>query len=713
MIYTNKLSSTFSYQNIDADFDIYRIDKTSGKSKRWYGAKQLDELVGEQYKAKAVVYFDDQYIFALLDSNVSLPSNFLKRDVNFEDSIVKKVVAQDVPKRILTQLLLNSLSASRSIIKENHFNNITGKLYYLQPDLFNVEDEFIDIPIVTVDQDFYLQVNIARHRTRTSVLAELNRKRPSIERKKTIHKALNGPNYILNPATRCLKRVFIGQDKIVDKSTYVRLGVPNKKAGQALLDHSDLVSLENNRMAIIYDVLRKTKRYLSAYITLFLQPVSPTNCLNLSKGKLTSNELFIKRIKEGIVVHIVDKTGDQFDSKPAIKSIKEYLKKLEGNIKITSGVKEKKNSLNIVLIEGDKSYYRYSKKRDVYKTRNDQIIRQHLIIQSEKKVKLVIIQANIKELVIKSDIQKSQISLYDWKHLGFKQSVKFGVHLGKGKPFVFLDIDPSGSFQIQTINPDGLFEFQNHDAYQELCDEALYLANENHIEIEGIVENEDQDVNVVFKTNWITLPDVERLMDIGRAVFDESLNVQDLVEYTKEFRFLCTDEDKEKIDHLINALSTTRNLTRKSVFYREYLARYLGSSSEKKKDGKVVIQYRANTKLATSYRDFLLEKYGFILKIPQDNQSKKDLYSAFLNINYWQVDESTAYYFVGEKVGDIQQTFPTANHIRMVKAVKGQLFMEKLLETMDTDFVRLNKSTVLPFVFKYVREAAALVDQKN
>lgn len=117
------------------------------------------------------------------------------------------------------------------------------------------------------------------------------------------------------------------------------------------------------------------------------------------------------------------------------------------------------------------------------------------------------------------------------------------------------------------------------------------------------------------------------------------------------------------------------------------------------------ITYTANTKEATKFRDYLLEKYQIRFKFPQDNDNKNDLFDNSLNLKYFCETETEAYYFVGDRRDNLQQSFKDACHLRKIVTVKGtKLIFKELLKTMDVDFVRTGQSTVIPFPFKYIRE---------
>jgi len=87
----------------------------------------------------------------------------------------------------------------------------------------------------------------------------------------------------------------------------------------------------------------------------------------------------------------------------------------------------------------------------------------------------------------------------------------------------------------------------------------------------------------------------------------------------------------------------------------------------------------------------------------------ENLLPALCEIQYFEESGTKAWYFVGEKKQGIKRSIKSACHLRRVTAAEGSgLIFRDLLPTMDVDFVRTGQSTVVPFVFKYLREFCSL-----
>ena len=91
------------------------------------------------------------------------------------------------------------------------------------------------------------------------------------------------------------------------------------------------------------------------------------------------------------------------------------------------------------------------------------------------------------------------------------------------------------------------------------------------------------------------------------------------------------------------------------------------------------------------------------------NEEARDLLlSSCLDIKLFTISENEFAYFVGEKGKGLSSSIRDAANIRIIRMEKGEeglSFLEnKLLPMFNAPFVRNNQLTVLPFVFKYMRE---------
>lgn len=76
------------------------------------------------------------------------------------------------------------------------------------------------------------------------------------------------------------------------------------------------------------------------------------------------------------------------------------------------------------------------------------------------------------------------------------------------------------------------------------------------------------------------------------------------------------------------------------------------------------------------------------------------------DVNWHDFGGGEMMYYVGRRGLGLNGPIVNAAVIRRVSAIEGDLFMDRLFDTMCVTFVRSRQTTVLPFPFKYLREQA-------
>jgi hypothetical protein len=420
------------------------------------------------------------------------------------------------------------------------------------------------------------------------------------------------------------------------------------------------------------------------------------------------------------LIHIVDRVNDESSNDLVEKFKKLLLPYILDNNPITNDEKDKEGALNLRIIH-DVDYYEENAQKDEYLLSTDNFQRQNLTIESIESVSDIkpIVKNIITELLIKRDIGLQKLELFDWSKLKTEKRWTFGIYDNKVKKFVFMNINPDGSFNFKQVDQTLIDGCQDYPYYIEMLETAKQDKSKKGFELEGIIVygesniNEESDINLLFKTDEISLPDLFQIESILKEVETElPENKQtgyELAEIVKEFlqqqSGLNIKKSKplsiEKFQTFSEKLKESGEESISKGKFKSLIAEYLGT---KRKGEKKEIDV-SNTKEATSFIKYLLENHGIRLKLPQDNQSKEYLFDGSLNIKYFGENEEEAYYFVGQAKKDVKFSFKDACHIRKVVAVNGsKLIFRQLLQTMDVDFVRTGQSTVIPFPFKYIRE---------
>ena len=707
---TNKLSIKFNIEEIKKDFVFIRLNKKDDNNK-YIGASQIGALLGEDFKAVATLFISNAYAYVMFkrtsDTSFSLlekirSSNFFKDDTAVSEVIPvddQSNVDGDIRGAWLAQILINSLSSnSNSKYKQFHFCNLTGS-FLLVPNYKSKKQHIIDVVKVSIAPNTYLLlIEVVRHRLLKDVKDELNRKLTS-KRRKAIQNALKKPRYRFEESTGTLITYFNqidSEDKANAKSIYIECGLEGKKASLPFLEFGSLANFEQSKSGIFYGILNLIKENLSKYMTIELsQRDIDTKCeldtsfiKDIKKvNKLLSNHKF----------HIVETENTQ-ESKFAVTNLKNALidtYEIPCN-KITIGGKDKSDSLNFRIIH-EKSFYLIGE--DKYLSSNEKFTRQNLTIESLSANGRVdsIITTGIKELLIKQDINNLKFSLFQWSDLNLLGTWTFAVWDKEKENVVFMEICDDGEFKFYNYKDCDLLNWEKFDRYKS----AFSIdKNDKNSYLEGIVVSNNDDINQIFRTQEITIPNLEEihsiLYEIDSPLPENISTGSSLSKIVRQcLKTYSSMVSKEKFEALIDFLEDIGyQIIKKQDFYK-LLRDNLGGTNG-----------RANTKDAKQLMKYMLHEHKIRFILTKDKETIEELFNSSIDIKYFGETEQEAYYFVGNSKASIQSSFKDSCHLRKIVAVgkDSKLVFSQLLPTMDVDFVRTGQSTVIPFPFKYIRE---------
>ncbi|MCP2730603.1 hypothetical protein [Limnofasciculus baicalensis] len=700
---TNRLNIDFKIDAIKEDFVFIRLKRE--KNGKWWGAEELDCIIGDSYKAMSVGYAKYAYaMFEKKSNNTYELLQKLRNDPEFSNVSAIEVKPEafysgndeSISEVTLARLLMNSLGSSRSRFKHLQFSNLTGELLKVPPLTDKLSDE-IPVAEITLSShnsqknEFLLNVRLATYRKKISILKEY--------RGDELKKILERPEYIFHSGTASLRRCLPSDGKNTDpKKSYIKCSKQGKRLHTNFLEFGSIKEFNSSRSGIFHQVLKNIQEHLSKYMDVNF-------CFREIESEIPLKRTIVKEPKQlhsildGQPIHIVDRVNDE-DSANLVTTLKELLIPYVTNEKlITSGKREKKGALNFRIIH-DQSYYIKNGIEDEYRTSDDKIQRQNLTIESTRIVTKAIVKTAIKEIIIKRDIEQGKFNLFNWVELQSKKLWTFAAWDEESNHVIFMEIQPNGDFKFRKIDAEDLFSYQEYQKYMELMTDSN--SGKKIRTLEGIVISDTNDINQIFLTDEITIPDLDKIENILNEIeteLPESKQTGDELaeifqDFLREQSLLNLGQPQSFSDKLIEI--GKQPISKKEL--KDLIATYFGSTNKNE-------QHISNTKDATDFRDYLLEKHQIRLKFPQDNQSKEDLFDASINIKYFGETEKEAYYFVGDRRDKIQFSFKDACHLRKIVAVNdSKLIFRQILPTMDVDFVRTGQSTVIPFPFKYIRE---------
>jgi hypothetical protein len=219
----------------------------------------------------------------------------------------------------------------------------------------------------------------------------------------------------------------------------------------------------------------------------------------------------------------------------------------------------------------------------------------------------------LEELVIKDDVNNHSMRFYEWASKEYSGNFIFGLPINETEDDEIKLI----AFALLTIHPDGHMDFSRHDFYDADVDDRLSSIG-TWIDAEYVVMDPSGNINIVRKTDIITVPPISAIEDkIAKNIFEEKKR-------TKGIR----DADGRPL--------------------------YL---------------------------------------------------SECVDINVIEISKDRWLYYVGEIGYGVGPKFNHAANVREIIPFEGsKLFFDKILDLMAVPFVRHNKSTVVPFPLKYLRE---------
>lgn len=688
-INTNRLEIKFDIDAIKNDFTFLRFDRQSKERDYWYGAERLDSLISNDYNAFSVLYKPYRYSYAMFkrqDDIRSLISKIRKNCDFSEDAVYDVQPVADAARKgnciggaWLAQLLINSLASSRSRYKNFHYCNLTGSLRIV-PDPGSNKRDYIDTFDISLDDQCDLIISVKRYRTCYSVQRDHSIDKSGLDKR---------PKYILHSGTGALRRLLPRDGEIDPKKIYIEAAIQNRRAHAPFIDFRSHDAYKNSRVGVFHDVLTRIQEHLSKYMSFELISLDVSQVVEL-KTTIMNDPKHIQSLLVDQPIHLVDLVESD-ESSILAQSLKEgYLEYIRDPKLLTIGKREKKNAFNCRIIH-DMGYYDENKLKDRHLDSNSKILRQNVTIEENGEVSNAIVKTLVKELLIKRDIQEGRLSLFDWSRLNATEVWTFASYDYSNNVISFMDIFPDGRFELRKGRKSTQDCHDKYSHYVELFENSR--GKSKSLKLEGLVVTETGDKNVIYRTDRITIPDLQAIekillerdkklpqrMKTGSAL---ALVIRECIADVSQFEAIKTSA-------LIDELNA------------------LGHQEISKQELKTLMNKNlgATSNAAAHVREWLYEKHGVRLHFPKTKENMNDLFNENIDIKYFGETDHEAYYFVGEKLGNIKLSINNACHLRKIVAVdNSKLRFKEILPTMDVDFVRTGDSTVLPFPFKYLRE---------
>lgn len=689
---TNRINVTYNMENIDADFDIFRVEKSN---KDYYKYNILDSAVYE-FKAAAVQWTFGATALVLFRKGEVTEQQFKESIMKeYEDVKIQKIDLLDseqckcfqYQKRLLAQLLINSMRTPKH--ETFKYNNLTGKLFYHDPswrhkDKLTGKVNFIRFLEIVIDPGMYLNLN---HETF----------------KRVENESLG--THVIDPKTGKFRKKLKSDTNV---TTYKKGSLKHNHFRVDNFDMTDYTHFCKSKMGVMEQFLKDVKENLSKYISIeFMEreDAREFDISNWEKAGISDSEYGELLKKKGVV--IVDEIGTE-KSKEIVNSLSVELLEHYG-VEATIGDLTLE-SYNIRIIHNEE-YYIENELPDPHNNIKGYIV-QHMTEEAEhftkSKGSSPAVRKIVQELIIKGDVKEKFISIYDWKRLDSGKSWTFILREKRQTEFGdntrhvnFANIEVKNYFDYYRLQIDcnGKMEFDSFcDVNNEISEEwekiccAYDLIESKQFrvknKIDGLFYSDIDNIHAIIETREKTLPNITALMDMVRET-DEKQKIQKgvLVQAMDDFELEYQDYHeniklwKEKL------LEKEETITKKEV--------------------KKVLNMKTN--VASLFNRFLHEKFGIWIFGEWRKEEFDAIYQIgnLLNIKYEYNDNDyddghTFVYYVGAK--SKRTSYPNACCMRKVVSLGDEIEYEELLPLMVVEFVRNNQYTVLPFPYKYLRE---------
>lgn len=488
-IKTNQLTYTFDKELFSKNYDIFCI-RTSEKHFK-NGAYIIDAPLLSN-NVCSVLFKSGREIFVLMKSNGSNKS-LLKNAILKEDGADRITISQVTPNSlkddIVFQLMLNSLGNYESPLLK--FNNLTGHLYCFHPNWLirgrkSEADVVFKVPCLELRLSSEFRLNMEVH----TFTSELLRNKIEFKKKKFDEY----PKYIFS-AHNTLRR------KLKDDVGYsfIMRQTKNAKTEIAFLDIQNIDRFNQSKMGILTTVLENFNDRFSSIAHLDFESITDYKALDYTRSVANENKQAISDLLSIKPIKIVDCIDDEY-SKIFCKEICDLLLSKYG-IKTSCGKRVAKDNLNIRVIHNADFY---ADSDDPHRIFNDVAV-QHITFEDFSECSEFAISTVIHEMLIKADLVKQKISLFDWNTLGLKDDIDFGIEVTdeQNTKYIFMTIHPDGTFNIseQTLN---LFEANKYNQ----CVEIFENAKMNSVKVHGIIRDALGNINIIKDTEWFTIPEI-------------------------------------------------------------------------------------------------------------------------------------------------------------------------------------------------------------
>lgn len=491
-IKTNQLKYKLNKEEFTKKYDVFCIRTSEKYFKK--GAYIIDAPLLNK-SVCSVLFKSGKEIFVLMhrsSRNMSLLKEAISKSDGANYIVILQICVDTLKLDIVFQLMLNSLgNYETSLLK---FNNLTGHLYCFHPKWLvrgrkGEKDVILKVPCLEVKISPQFRLNLEVH----TFTSELLRKKIEFKNKSFDEY----PKYVFSAHNTLRRRL---SDDI--GNSFIMRQIKNQKTEIPFLDIQNIEHFNQSKIGVLATVLENFNEKFFNIANLEFESISNYKALDYTRTVANENKQVIADLLSAKSIKIVDCIDDEY-SKILCKKIRDLLFSKYG-IKASCGKRISKNHLNIRLIHNSAYYIGEDDPYQIF----DDVAVQHITFEDFSEYSEFAISTVIHELLIKDDLTKQRISLFNWGMLGLKEDIDFGVEVtfDENVKYIFMTIHPDGSFNIseQSLN---LFEANRYNQ----CVEVFENAKINSKKIHGVIRDASGNINVIKDTGWFTIPEIQSI----------------------------------------------------------------------------------------------------------------------------------------------------------------------------------------------------------
>lgn len=571
---------------------------------------------------------------------------------------------------ILLRLFLNTLSMPRTTEENVGVTNLTGRLVCISGKgkggtIFAVEP--------SIDQNMRLQLEARSY-------CNYFKKRKEIERDSRLNpedkrkKIANLAQYTYNKETLTMKRVYDERPK--NSPIYTKAALNGKKA---VVKHiSWYRDFEKTKVGVWGAVLAQYfYRDLDKYIAFRYKEYNAVFEEGFSKPysqEIRSRlKIYLER-KQPVIVNLVGNEG-----KKAVEVFQELVKEITGSI-FDRAKTIQESRPNIVVVHPEDSY---EPGEDDYIEDSSAVI-QHLTTSNEgltSNEKKSVAEFILFNLVIKDEIKNGVLELVSPAELGLGMGWSFVVPIYRrlsngGRPMLTLF-----SFVAATINGDDKVSYETIEGPDSVnfIKWSPYFENANQSP-EGLIISPEGDVMAISKRGEYVMWDA---LAIRKELNEVDQGRQTTFRANQVISFL--QKEYPEVAEAIEGLGELR--ISGADLYDKCIKQVVKNNQKKPEIVEAV------------YQEFGVRIQAFF----KSERKLAEIFGTLKGVNMVKVDSHNALYFVGTKDTPYKGK-NNAITLRRVVALEGHNRFDELLATMTPDYVKNKELTVVPWIFKYLRE---------